>query len=123
MPQQVNKLKRIISINVLPGEKTDGSGRVSIHLFVQDERGPFTEPHVIEVDGLREDGTKNIVAGPARGRLACDKAKTRKVAPTIKGNVTVITPRSDDPRAVTCPKCKTSEDYARIMKMITDAQS
>ena len=39
--------RRIINVSVLPGEPTDGSGRVCIHLFVQNPHGPFVEPHVL----------------------------------------------------------------------------
>lgn len=105
--------KRTVSINVLPGEPLDGSGRVCIHLFVKDEAGPFVEPHalhpVIE-DGVVVKG--RLEAKPTRGRLACDAR--RDASPTKHGNVTVVTPRTDDPRAVTCVKCKASADYAAM---------
>lgn len=97
--------KRIITMNVLPGEPIDGSGRVCIHLFVRDERGPFTEPHVLHPG---RENPKELEAKPTRGRLACDRM--RRVAPVRRGNVTIVTPRTDDPRAVTCPKCLASEE-------------
>ena len=104
--------KRIISVGVLPGEPTDGSGIVCIHLFVQDDKGPFTEPHVLQ-PGPSKD--QKVVAKRIRGRLACDPKKL--VAPTTRGGITKVTMRTDDPRAVTCPKCKNSPDYERLMNL------
>jgi hypothetical protein len=101
-------------MNVLPGEPTDGTGRVCIHLFVQDERGPFVEPHVLHPK-LGEDGApikQELVSKPTRGRLACDPK--RSAVPVIRGNVTAVTPRTTQPSAVTCPKCIASEDYRRL---------
>ncbi len=107
-----------VSLNVLPGEPTDGSGRVCIHLFVRDESGPFTESHVLQP---ARDSAGNIVrgkggAGPARGRLACDPK--RVVAIRTSGGVSTVTPRTDDPRAVSCLKCVASTDYERAMKLL-----
>lgn len=99
--------KQIIDIPVLPGQPTNGTGKVCIHLFVRDERGPFTETHVLrQVDD-------NLGAVPTRGRLACDPRRT--VAPIVRGAVVKVTPRTDDPRAVTCLKCKASLDYQTAM--------
>lgn len=102
--------KRIINVNVLPGEPTDGRGRVCIHLFVPDQKGSFAEPHALQ------PGTENkkVIAGPKRGRLACDP-KRRPSAKPDKNNVVTITPRSDDPRAVTCPRCKKTKEYEAMM--------
>ncbi len=110
-----SKRQPIVSMNVLPGEPVDGSGRVCIHLFVRDDHGSFTEPHVLKP---ATDESGNIVAGkctagPARGRLACDPNRMVDVA--ARGNVITVTPRSDDPRAVNCLKCKASVDYKRMM--------
>lgn len=108
--------KKVVRISVLPGEPTDGSGRACVHLFVRDERGPFVEPHVLQPE-KDKDGNQIVgkcVAGPVRGRLACNHSKT--VAPVTRGNVVIITLRTDDPRAVSCPKCKASIDYTREMK-------
>jgi hypothetical protein len=95
-----------LNMNVLPGEPLDGSGKICIHLFVQDESGPFIEPHVLY------DNT----AGPKRGRLVCDPL--RKVAPVSRDGVTTITPRTDDPRATTCPKCKASKEYQDLVRIL-----
>lgn len=95
-------------MKVLPGEPVDGSGRVCIHLFVRDERGSITEPHVLSINE-----SKQLVSGPTRGRLACDPKKT--VESVTRAGVTTVTMRTDDARAVTCPKCVASKDYADMM--------
>jgi hypothetical protein len=114
MSKHKHKYKSVI-VNVLPGERTDGSGRVCIHLFVRDPNGPFVEPHVLHrIIGKDRQETREICAKPTRGRLACDPK--RKVAPVYKNGITIITLRTDDPRAVSCPKCKASPDYISLMK-------
>ena len=113
---------RIVSMNVLPGQPTDGSGRVCIHLFVRDKVGPFVEPHVLHTvpgpDGLPRK--EELVARRTRGRLAC--SATRTVAPTTRNGVTTVTPRSDDPYAVTCLKCIASSFYKEMMALIETPQ-
>jgi hypothetical protein len=103
------KVKRIVQMNVLAGEPTDGSGKVCIHLFVRDETGEFVEPHVLHP--AAEPG--KVIAKPTRGRLACDPK--RNPATMMRGNVTIVTPHTDDPRAATCPKCQASPDYANLL--------
>lgn len=106
-------------MSVLPGEPTDGTGRTCIHLFVQDENGPITEKHVLLP--VFEDGVQvkqQAVAGAARGLIACDP-KRRSVAPVTRGNVTTVTQRTDDPRAVSCEKCKASVYYKKMMEAKT----
>ncbi len=103
------RTKKIIGVNVLPGEPLNGAGRVCIHLFIQDEQGPFIEPHVLHPvykDGEVVKG--QIEAKPTRGRLAC--SRTRLVAPVAHNGVTQVTLRTDDPRAVTCPKCLATKE-------------
>lgn len=108
-------VRRKINIRVLRGQPTDGTGFVCIHLFVPDQSGPFVEPHalhpVVGADGLPVK--QQVRAMPTRGRLACDPERT--VAPVTRGSTTTVTPRSDDPRAVTCPRCIESADYVRHM--------
>lgn len=101
-------------MTVLPGQPLDGSGRVCIHLFVPDKNGPFVEPHALH-QTTDEEGkpTRELVAKKTRGRLACNSKKS--VAPVTKNGITTVTHRSDDPRAVTCPKCMESEYYIKIM--------
>lgn len=116
--------KRIVSISVLPGEPTDGKGRVCIHLFVPDPHGPFTEPSVMRQEAPNpEQGDNGLRVGPVRGRLACDSKMVRKVAPVERNGVTSVTMRTDDPRAVTCPKCKATQVYADMTKIISDAEA
>lgn len=107
-------MKRRIKVNVVPGDPTDGNGRVCIHLFVRDERGPILETHVLH-PVLGDDGKpikQKLYAKPTRGRLACDSK--RLVTPiTVKG-VTTLTMRTEEPRAVTCPKCISSDDYKKL---------
>lgn len=113
--------RRTVNVSVLPGEPTDGTGKVCIHLFVKDECGPFVEPHVLHPT-LGEDGkpTGQLIARPTRGRLACNPKRT--VAPVTRCNVTTVTMRSDDPRAVTCPKCIDSSDYKIMMETLNTQQ-
>ena len=111
--------KRITHLKVLKGQPTDGSGKVCIHLFVQDEKGLFTEPHVLH-PALSEDGQvspRKIEAKATRGRLACDRKRDPKI--TMRGNTTMVTMRTDDPRAATCPKCIASADYKTMMTKLT----
>lgn len=115
-----SKPKQIINMNVLPGELLDGTGRICIHLFVPDPNGPFVEPHALHPSSEDEDGMrkKQLIAKPTRGRLACNPK--RLVIPITRGNVTTVTPRSDDPRAVTCPKCIASSFYKEKMKLLEE---
>ncbi len=106
--------RRIVEVNVLHGDPIGGTGRICIHLFVQDDRGPFVEPHALHP--VFENGVQvkqQCTAKPTRGRLACDPK--RVATSTTRGGVTVVTPRTDDWRAVTCPKCKVSKDYVKMM--------
>lgn len=103
-------------LSVLPGEPTDGSGRICIHLFVQDERGPFVEPHVLHlvVEGDGQQSKRRLVARPTRGRLACDPKKL--IAPVVKSGVLHVTMRTDELEGVSCPKCKKSKDYELLVE-------
>lgn len=106
------RFKRKLHMEVLPGEPLDGTGRVCIHLFVQDPRGPFVEPHV-----LHETEPGKLTARPTRGRIACS-AKIKGVAAVVRGGVTYVTHRTDDPRAVTCPKCLASREAQELLARI-----
>jgi hypothetical protein len=103
---------------VLPGEPLDGTGLVCIHLFVQDpEAGSYTEPHALHPvfeNGVHVPG--RVEARPTRGRLACNPV--RNPATVVRGRMTVVTPRTDDPRAVTCPKCRVSKEYTETMALL-----
>lgn len=99
------KQRRRVVVPVCPGEPTDGSGVVCIHLYVRDETGPFTEPHVLHPHPERKG---ELVAKRTRGRLACGKSG---VAPTTRNGRITTVPRTEEREAVTCPKCKASEFY------------
>ena len=117
--QQNQRKNRTIRMSVIKGEPVDGTGRICIHLFVQDEHGSFTEPHVLH-PSLDENDTpikQKVEARPTRGRLACDPE--RNPAPVTRGGVTTITSRTDDPQAVTCPACIASKDYTEIMAKLS----
>lgn len=100
----MKKQKQILDIKVLPGEATNGSGKICIHLFVRDTKGSFTEPgHLFRSVKTSE---------PTRGRIACN----RKLIPTSphKGISSVLM-RTDSPQAVTCLKCKATSEYLELM--------
>lgn len=108
--------RRVVNMAVLPGQPMNETGRVCIHLFLQDDSGPFTEPYALH-PVFNDDGTvvkQQVEALATRGRLACDRG--RAVAPVVHGNVTKVTSRTDDPRAVTCYKCKATAEYAAMME-------
>lgn len=114
--------RRVVSSKVLPGEPVDGTGRVCIHLFVPDARGPFVEPHALHpVVRNGEVAKQELEARPTRGRLACDPR--RGVALVVRGGVTYVTHRTDDARAVTCAKCRGTADYMRAMDLISAAEA
>lgn len=118
----VNRRPRTVIVKVLPGQPTDGSGKVCVHLFVRDPYGSFVEPHVLHP--VIRDGQvvkQELEAKPTRGRLACDRK--RQAAPVAGIGGMTITMRTDDPRAVTCPKCLASESYQELMAEITRAES
>lgn len=111
------KKRRIINIRVLPGQPLDGSGRVCIHLFIQDEKGPFVEPYALHpVIENGEQVKQQVTARPTRGRLACDPK--RDASPVTNNGVITVTLRTDNPDAVTCPKCLESTAYIELVKRI-----
>lgn len=108
-------MSRIIDTKVIPGEPTDGSGKVCIHLLVPDPRGAVVEPHALHPvikDGQVVKG--EVDAGPKRFRVACN-SRVADVQPRVNGNVVSLFHRTDDPRAVSCPKCKASKDYENMI--------
>lgn len=114
--------KRIVDLKVVPGQPTNGTGRVCIHLFVQDKAGLFVEAHALHPVFKDGQQVKQMVeARPTRGRLACDPK--RAVKHVTRGNATLVTPRTDDPRAVTCPKCIASTDYKRMTDRLATAEA
>lgn len=115
---------RVIKVGVVPGEPTDGSGRVCIHLFEPSEAGVFVEPHALHPvvkDGAPVKG--QVEARATRGRLACDHARSAEpVTRSVRGKTVVtVTPRTDDYRAVTCPKCIASDYYKATAAKVAGA--
>lgn len=118
---QKRSSKRVLQISVLPGQPTNGAGRVCIHLFVQDEKGPFVEPAVLHpaVDENGDPIKQQVISKPTRGRLACDIKRVRTVASKAsRQNVTTVTMRTSEPYAVTCPNCIESVEYKRMMEIL-----
>lgn len=112
-------MNRVVNVSVLPGEPLDGRGKVCIHLLVPDDGGPFVSPcmlHVVEEVGEDGKATKKLVSRPTRCRLAC--SPTRTVRPEDRGSVRNVTMRTDDARAVTCPKCLGSAFYTKAMELL-----
>ena len=120
----MKRTKRILDIKVLPGQPTDGSGVVCIHLVVPDSSGPFTEPQFAQIDKVKQaHGQTVLTTGPMTCRLACDKTKKRQVAPKTANGVTAVTMRTGDPRAATCPACLASKECLSILRVLSEAAS
>ncbi len=107
----MHKKRRIVQVNTVPGSPPKPSSKVCIHFFVRDGMGPITESHALHpvFDESGVQVKQKVTVGPARGRLACDPRRT--AAPVNRGGVTVVTPRTEEPQAVTCPKCMSSPEY------------
>jgi hypothetical protein len=90
----------------------DKSGRILIHYFVHDPAGPAETPTGVTMTALGP-----LKLGGARGRIAC-QPKLESVTPQVRAGVTYPIPHSDDPRAVTCPACKETEEYKRVMEQL-----
>jgi hypothetical protein len=105
-----------VVLTVLPGEPTDGTGRVRIHHFVRDGAGPVRLPARVEP----------TPAGPLRlgggvGKIACRPALAD--VDRVAGGVARPVLFSDDPRAVTCPECRATEDYQKAQARLGEAQA
>jgi hypothetical protein len=114
----VARQRRVIESKVLPGQPLTGLGIVCCHFFMPDANGVIIEPNGLSpaLDEQGEPIRGKIQAGPMRGRLACNPR--RRVAPIIRNGVTTVTRRSDDPRAVTCLKCKATKEYQEAMERL-----
>lgn len=108
--------KHKIRINVLPGQPTDGTGKVCVHLFLKDEKGSFIEPHVLHpvVDDNGNVIKQQLVAKPTRGRIACSITLKPQVKPNKDGTRSILL-RSDDANAVTCPKCLATPECKKLL--------
>jgi hypothetical protein len=89
-----------ITIYLLP----DGSGRVRIHYFHRDDKGPVSTAQVVHPTQIGP-----VPLGGATGFIACQ--------PGLKSLFTPAGPvvHSDDPRAVTCPECRGSGEWREVM--------
>ena len=90
-----------VEIKLLP----DGSGRVRIHWFVRDPKGPIKTAGSTTLPALGP-----LTLGGAMGRLACNAA-IKDVAPQFSGGVWRPCVCSDDVRAVSCPECQAVPEY------------
>jgi hypothetical protein len=101
-------------LGVLPGQPTDGTGRLRIHYFARDPAGPLRLPVRVEptpVGPLR--------LGGACGRIACRPALAALSRP--EGGVTREVLYSDDVRGVTCPDCQGTDDYRKAAAALAGA--
>ena len=106
--------KRILEIKLLPGEPTDGTGRVVIHWFMRDPNSAFAEHCMMKQ--VKKDGSEEVQKelGTVHGRLACDPKLN--IVPQVKNGVTYLVSRTDDVRAVTCPKCIAVDAYKKELE-------
>lgn len=97
-------------IRLLP----DGSGRVRIHWFIHDPKGPIETVSSVTMSAIGP-----IKMGGARGRIACQPQRT-SIAPEQKGSDMHIVTHSDDVRGATCPEClATPEAKAQLADFAT----
>lgn len=99
-----------VVIKLLP----DGSGRVRIHWFCRDDKGPIRTAEAVTMSALGP-----VRLGGATGRIACQPQR-KSVAPEVNGLVTTPCVHSDDARAVTCPECMKTPEYAAAMKAYSE---
>jgi hypothetical protein len=99
-----------VVIRLLP----DGSGRVRIHWFVHDPKGPVRTPASTTMTALGP-----LRLGGAVGRIACQPG-LESVTPKVDGTQTVPLCHSDDCRAATCPECMATPEYAAAMKRLSE---
>ena len=116
-------MKRVIVQRVLPGQPTDGSGSLCVHLLVRDAASRFEEPHVLHRvvghDGKPVKG--QLTAKPTRMRLACDRR--RDFRPKVVNWVTHVTHRTEEVSAVNCPKCMATREYRIMVAARQDAKA
>jgi hypothetical protein len=109
---------RTVELKVLPGQPLDETGKICIHLAVLDPNGPYTEHNVL-LQVMDEAGNPvkgKFYFGPARARIACNPRLNP--TPRVRNGVTLVTMRTNDPRAATCPKCLATDDYTKIMEQL-----
>lgn len=97
-----------VVIRLLP----DGSGRVRIHYFVHDQKGPVTTPSGAVMTALGP-----LKLGGVTGRIACQPQLASVTPQMVKGELQP-TVHSDDVRAVTCPECQRTSEYLATMNLL-----
>ncbi len=88
----------------------DGSGRVRIHFFVHDEKGPAP---------ISAGSLTHAQGFPMRGRIACQPERM-SIMPEVTASVIRPVVHSNDARAVTCPECQATDDYKAMMKDLAE---
>lgn len=102
--------RRTVEVKVLPG----GQRRVRIHYFVRDPEGPVRLP------GKEQATPFGLVRlGYGVGRIACQPAR-ENILPRVEAGVMRVVPHSDDPRAVSCPECQATAQYAEHMNRLAE---
>jgi hypothetical protein len=97
-------------IKLLP----DGSGKVRLHYFVHDDKGPIKTPTGTVMTALGP-----VTMGGVMGYVACQPRRT-EITPEIRQNVVVPVPHTNEARAVTCPECKETVAWKETMKLLED---
>lgn len=87
----------------------DRSGRVLIHWFVRDEKGPIETP-----GGAVPTAGGPLRMGSVRGYLACSP-QTNKVGMALAASAPHLLVHSDDVRAVTCDTCLATSEAKRTL--------
>jgi len=99
-----------VHVKLLP----DGSGRVRIHYFIHDEKGPIQTPGSVVPSALGP-----IQLGGFRGRIACQPG-LKSILPKNVAGVLHLTPHSDDVRGVSCPECMASKEYKETKAILAE---
>lgn len=92
-------------------------GRLRIHLFVRDPKGPAQTPR--GTLGMTPLGPAAF--GGARGFFACRPGHGRAASEVGTDGVIRLLPHTDDPRAATCPGCLSSQAFLDAMAVYDPA--
>jgi hypothetical protein len=93
----------------------DGTRRVLIHWFCRAPGGAATAANALIPDGPK------VAQGPVRGYIACQKARA-SLAPQKVGADSEPCTHSDDVRAVTCPDCIATKEFAEMMDVLAQLE-
>lgn len=97
-----------VVVRLLP----DGSGRVCLHWIYEDKDGPIET-----VDSVVQTSAGPKLLGARRWRMACCPQLTN-IDPKREGVRIIPWQRSDDPRAVTCPRCMATDEFKARMEFL-----